>query len=240
MKKISYSYFIIFLAIASAFYGCSKKPVACFQYTYESNTSSLGPGIFAGDEFKFTICDANIERAVWDFGDGTTYDSKIGGSLVTNKVYTTSGTFTIKLTSYVGKKLATTSQSVVILPSIKSELLSCTLMQSGSSTFNESYSDVSIYNSGGYYYISNSGSDISLSFPNTLSAGSSYSIPNNLIGYTNYSGIGYSSGNCGNTYASVTITSKTALNISGTFYGYVYNSTCGFYSMSGGNFSVNF
>lgn len=239
MKKISYSYFIIFLAIASVFFGCSKKPVACFQYTYESNTSSIGPGIFAGDEFKFSICDANIERAVWDFGDGTTYDSKTGGSLVTNKVYASSGTFTITLTAYVGKKLATSSQSVVILPSIKSELLSCTL--TGVGTFTESYSDVSIYSSGGYYYISNSGSDINLSFPNTLSAGSSYSIPNNLIGYTNSSGIYYSSGNCGNTYASVTITSKTASSISGTFYGSVYNpSTCGFYSMSNGNFSVNF
>lgn len=238
MKKNHYSYFIIFLAIASAFFGCSKKPVACFQYTYESSTSSVGPGIFAGDEFKFTICDANIERAVWDFGDGTTYDSKIGGSLVTNKVYATSGTFTIKLTAYVGKKLATTSQSVVILPSSNSEILSCTML--GTSSFTESYSDVSIINSGGYYYISNSNNNINLSFPNTLNAGSSYSIPTSLLGYTNYLGVYYSSGNCGNSYASVTITSKTSSSISGTFYGSVYSSSCGSYSMSNGNFSVNF
>ena len=239
MKKIYYSYFIIFLAIASAFFGCSKKPVACFQYTYASNTTSGAPGIFVGDEFKFTICDANIERAVWDFGDGTTYDSKIGGGLVKNKVYGTSGTFTIKLTAYVGKKTATTSQSVVILPSNNSEILSCTLL--GSSTFNRSYSDVSIINSGGNYYISNSNNDINLSFPNTLNAGSSYTNPTSLLAYTNYLGVYYSSGiNCGNSSASVTITSKTASSISGTFYGNVYSSSCGSYSISSGNFSVNF
>jgi PKD repeat protein len=77
------------LAIIAFITGCSKEPEACFT----ANPQATEPG----ETITFTDCSENSgsETQLWDFGDG----SPSGTGTPINHIYTTSGNFTVVLTS---------------------------------------------------------------------------------------------------------------------------------------------
>ncbi len=106
MKKKAITIMIGLFSVGVFFIsGCTKKPTPCF---------SIDKGGVAkiNEEVQFDgACSANATSYAWDFGDGTSTT----GNPVKHK-YTTSATYSVKLTVKNKRKSETLVQNVIINP----------------------------------------------------------------------------------------------------------------------------
>ena len=106
MKKKAISIMIGLFSVGVFFIsGCTKKPTPCFSI-------DKGGVAKTNEEVQFDgACSANATSYAWDFGDGTSTT----GNPVKHK-YTTSATYSVKLTVKNKRKSETLVQNVIINP----------------------------------------------------------------------------------------------------------------------------
>jgi hypothetical protein len=93
------------LSLSNCNKGTVSNPKACF--TVSPNQ------ILAGEKVTFTNCSSNSISTLWEFGDGTTSDQKN-----TSHIYTSGGTYEVKLTVKNADGVYTSMVSSVTIKSI--------------------------------------------------------------------------------------------------------------------------
>jgi len=110
MKKIG---LIISVAILVILTSCTKEPVAGFEFINSGSTFEIGEKIFIINN------SSDAKNYSWSFGDGSTSSLQDP-----DHVYSSSGTYSIKLTAINKSKEDTYSKSVTV-KSTKGEIVFC-------------------------------------------------------------------------------------------------------------------